>query len=239
MHKIERIALIVTVAAVAWLLAGRPSPDASAHARAVNPADLGPAQNLLLEGKDGVLSLRNDKGRLAWGDQPCSRLWSCAAVHVDKVLKAMLKTDRFVEERTQFDEAAKKQSEDFQRQMESIKAKYGDMAKDNPELAKGKEEMQSLFQQYQKWNEGVNASQSKLMAGQVESAYREMITAVDVVADREKIDMVYRYIPTAAPFDASQLGDAMVQVQARTFLRAPESLDITAEVMKELGLKDQ
>jgi len=29
-----------------------------------------------------------------------------------------------------------------------------------------------------------------------------------------------------------------VQVQARTFLRAPESLDITADVMKELGLKD-
>ena len=64
------------------------------------------------------------------------------------------------------------------------------------------------------------------------------MTAVDVVADRQKIDVVYRFIPAATQFESAQLGDAMVQVQARTFLRAPESLDITADVMKELGLKD-
>jgi hypothetical protein len=28
----------------------------------------------------------------------------------------------------------------------------------------------------------------------------------------------------------------MIQVQARTFLRAPESIDLTADVMKELNL---
>ena len=112
------------------------------------------------------------------------------------------------------------------------------MPKDNPDLAKGKEEMQSLYTRYQKWNEGVSGSQSKLMAGQVESAYKELVTAVDVVADRQKIDVVYRFIPASVPFETSQLGDTMLQVQARTFLRAPESLDITADVMKELGLKD-
>ncbi|MCE9620298.1 MAG: OmpH family outer membrane protein [Planctomycetes bacterium] len=238
MHKIERLVLALSALAIAWMLLGRPSPDAPASARSPFMADLGPAQNILLEGKDGVLTLRNEASHLAWGEQPTSRVWSSAAVHVDKVLKTMLKTDRFVEERNQFDDAAKKQSDDFQRQMEAIKSKYGEMAKDNPELAKGKEEMQSLFQQYQKWNEGVTASQSKLMAGQVETAYRELVTAVDVVCDRQKIDMVYRFIPAAAPFESAQLGDAMVQVQARTFLRCPESLDITADVMKELGLKD-
>jgi hypothetical protein len=239
MKKIERIALCLTILTVAWLLIGRPTPDTTANARAVNMADLGPAQNILLEGKDGVLTLRNEANHLAWGDQPTSRVWSCAAVHLDKVLKKLLASTRFTDERSQFEEAAKKQSGDFERQMEAIKAKYGEMAKDNPDLAKGKEEMQALYGQYQKWNEGISASQSKLMAGQVESAYRELVTAVDVIADRQKIDVVYRFIPAAAPFESAQLGDAMVQVQARTFLRAPESLDITADVMKELGLKDQ
>jgi hypothetical protein len=238
MKKIERIALCLTILTVAWLLLGRPTPDTSANARAVNMADLGPAQNILLEGKDGVLTIRNDANHLAWGDQPTSRVWSCGAVHLDKVLKKLLANTRFMDERSQFEEAAKKQSADFERQLEAIKAKYGDMPKDSPDLSKGKEEMQTLYVQYQKWNEGVSASQSKLMAGQVESAYRELVTAVDVVADRQKIDVVYRFIPAATQFESAQLGDAMVQVQARTFLRAPESLDITAEVMKELGLKD-
>ncbi|MSR34764.1 MAG: hypothetical protein EXS12_08240 [Phycisphaerales bacterium] len=239
MKKVERIALCLTILTVAWLLIGRPTPDTSANARTVNMADLGPTQNLLLEGKDGVLILRNEANHLAWGDQPNSRVWSIAAVHLDKVLKKMLAMDRFVEERNQLIASAKKQSDDFERQMEAIKAKYGDMPKDNPDLAKGMEEFQNLKMQYQKWNEGVSASQSKLMAGQIEVAYRELVTAVDVVADRQKIDVVYRFIPAAAPFESAQLGDAMVQVQARTFLRAPESLDITAEVMKELSLKDQ
>ena len=238
MKKIERIALCLTILTVAWLLVGRPVPDSSANARAVNMADLGPAQNILLESKDGVLTLRNEANHLAFGDQPTSRAWSIAAVHLDKVLKKMLTNERFVEERNQFDEAAKKQNADFERQMEEIKSKYGDMPKDNPDLAKGKEEMQSLYSRYKIWNEGVSGSQSKLMAGQVESAYKELVTAVDVVADRQKIDVVYRFIPASVPFETSQLGDTMLQVQARTFLRAPESLDITADVMKELGLKD-
>ncbi len=238
MKKIERIALCLTVFTVAWLLLGRPAADTNANARAVNMADLGPAQNILLEGKDGVLTIQNQANHLAWGDQPTARAWSMAAVHLDKVLKKLLTNSRFLEERSQFEEAANKQNADFERQMEAIKVKYGEMPKDNPDLAKGKEEMQALYSQFQKWNEGVSASQSKLMAGQVESAYKELVTAVDVVADRQKIDVVYRFIPAAAPFESAQIGDAMVQVQARTFLRAPESLDITADVMKELGLQD-
>ena len=70
MKKIERIALCLTILSVAWLLIGRPTPDTTANARAVNMADLGPAQNILLEGKDGVLTIRNDANHLAWGDQP-------------------------------------------------------------------------------------------------------------------------------------------------------------------------
>jgi hypothetical protein len=59
---------------------------------------------------------------------------------------------------------------------------------------------------------------------------------VDVVADRRKIDLVYRFIPSQTPFESQDLGNAMVQVQGRTFLRAPEQIDLTADVLKELNL---
>ena len=75
-----------------------------------------------------------------------------------------------------------------------------------------------------------------MVADQVEKAYRELTTAVDVVCDRRKIDLVYRFIPSITPFESQDLGNAMIQVQARTFLRAPESIDLTADVMKELNL---
>jgi hypothetical protein len=75
-----------------------------------------------------------------------------------------------------------------------------------------------------------------MVADQVEKAYRELTTAVDVVCDRRKIDLVYRFIPSVTPFESQDLGNAMIQVQARTFLRAPESIDLTADVMKELNL---
>ena len=66
-----------------------------------------------------------------------------------------------------------------------------------------------------------------------------MTAAVDVVGERTKVDLVLRFVPTAQPFDVSSPADAMLQVQVRTFLRYPEAVDITAEVMKELSLKDE
>ena len=96
--------------------------------------------------------------------------------------------------------------------------------------------MQALFERYQKWNAGMQAAQGKLMAEQVEKAYRELTAAVDTVCERRHVDIVYRFIPTALPFESADLGNAMIQVQARTFLHSPEALDLTAEVMKELNL---
>ncbi len=216
------------------LVAPRP-----ADARATPAGDLGPTQAVLLEGKDGVMKLANEGGRPSWGDEPTARAWSAGAVHVDKVLKKLLENQSYQADRTRFDEDAKKQGEEFQKEMETLKGEFGSKGKDDPEFAKGQQAVQALFERYQKWNAGMQAARGKLMAEQVEKAYREMVTAVDVVCDRRKIDMVYRFIPTAAPFDAGDLGNAMVQVQARTFLRAPESIDLTPDVMKELNLSNE
>ena len=63
-----------------------------------------------------------------------------------------------------------------------------------------------------------------------------MIDAVEVVADRNDIDTVYRFIPTDEAFEADNPDQAMVAIRLRTALRYPDELDITDDVMDELSL---
>ena len=56
------------------------------------------------------------------------------------------------------------------------------------------------------------------------------------LADKAQIDLVYRYIPTSEPFMNSSVEQAMLQIQMRPFLRYPDSIDLTAKVLKELDL---
>lgn len=229
--------LLVPAALLAggFLLAHLTAPRA-ADARAVPASDLGPTQAVLLEGKDGTLKLVNEGGRPAWGDDTTARAMSMGAVHVDKVLKKLLDSGSFTDERQRFDDEAKKQGSEFQREMDALKSKYAEKKPEDPEFAQGQAEAKALFERFQQWNGGMQAAQNKLMAEQVERAYKEMTSAVDVVADRRKIDLVYRFIPAHTPFESQDLGNAMVQVQGRTFLRAPEQIDLTADVLKELNL---
>ena len=74
-------------------------------------------------------------------------------------------------------------------------------------------------------------------AEQLEKAYREMIDAVEVVADRMDIDIVYRFIPTSEAFEAENPEQAMMAIRLRTALRYPEQLDITDAVLEEMSLE--
>ena len=235
MKKTHSIVASAALAAAGFLAAQFAAPR-TAVARAVPAADLGPAQAVLLEGKDGAMKLVNADGRPGWGDEPTAKAWSIGAVHVDKVLKKLLDNKSYQDDRARFDEEAKNQGQEFQREMDALKGQYGEKTKDDPEFAAGQAAVQALFERYQKWNAGLQAAQGKLMAEQVEKAYRELVTAVDVICDRRKVDVVYRFIPSSTPFESQDLGNAMIQVQARTFLRAPETLDLTADVLKELNL---
>jgi hypothetical protein len=234
----KRTSTIVASAALAaaGFLAAQLAVPSAAEARANPASDLGPAQAVLLDGKDGAMKLVNADGRPGWGDEPTSRAWAVGAVHVDKVLKKLLDNKSYQDERARFDEEAKGQGQEFQKEMDALKAEYGEKSKDDPDFPKGQAAVQALFERYQKWQAGLQAAQGKLMAEQVEKAYRELVTAVDVIADRRKVDLVYRFIPSSQPFESQDLGNAMIQVQARTFLRAPETIDLTADVLKELNL---
>ncbi len=209
---------------------------APAVATRMLPSDLGPADALILSGKDGVVTLTNQGGRMAWAESPTARAYSVGCLFIDPIMKGILSGDRFSEDRKKFDEEAKTQGMEFERRSKALQEKYPGMKPDDPNIEGARREFKVLQGEYEKWLAALQKIQSKHMAEQVQKAYSELLAAVDIVAERRKIDFVYRFIPPERPFEAFDLSDAMMQVQARPFLRYPAATDITEDVVKELGL---
>jgi len=102
--------------------------------------------------------------------------------------------------------------------------------------AEGQQAFQALQQEYRVFRESIAGETEKMAAEQFEAAYRELTAAVDTVSEKEQIDLVFRFQPTAEPFEAKSSADAIDRIRARCFLRYPAEIDITAEVMKALNL---
>jgi hypothetical protein len=154
-------------------------------------------------------------------------------------MKLLLKSERFEEERKRLEEGAKTQDDEFRKRYSELETKYKDLDPKSPDFEKGRTEVEGFFREVEEWRKGIAGRLSKLQAEQIEKAYREMTAAVDVIADRSRVDLVYRFVPTAQAFETETPADAMLAVQVRTFLRYPEAVDLTAEILKELSLKDE
>jgi len=221
----------------AFLLASRGAPSGFAIAGAPVPSDLGPAEGLLLseKGKDEPVRLSIADGRIAWGDRATNRMWSVAAVDIDTVMKRILEGSSYMEARREAQEAAQTEEADFNRRLQALRDRYS-LTENAPPPPEAQRELMALQQEYQRWLDGVRRRDEKLGAEQFEQAYREMVAAVEAVSEKESIDLVFRFYPTAREFNADRMGEALSQIQSRTFLKYPESIDITPEVMKALNL---
>ena len=74
-----------------------------------------------------------------------------------------------------------------------------------------------------------------------DTASARWVDAINVVADRLDIDTVHRFIPTDDSFEIQPgpgaFQAAMLQIRLRSVLRYPEDLDITSDVLEELGIE--
>jgi galactokinase len=233
MRHLDRLLAVAALGLASFALLARGPLAAPAVADPVPSADeLGPADAvLLLDAKDRKDSLRltNSGGRLSFG----------AAVDVDTCMKRLLATGEFADRRKEVEDEARTQEEQFRAQMQEIEAKYGNIGPNDPKFPEAQREANGVFEAMRRWREGQGRIVGKLAAEQIEAAYRRLVEAVEVVADREKVDLVYRFIPTAKAFETETMEAAGMQVRERTFLRSPESLDLTTEVLKELGVEDE
>ena len=164
-------------------------------------------------------------------------MWSVASVDIDTVMKKLLDRPSYLDARKELDEKTQGEEGEFQKRLEAIKAKYP-TAENAPPPAEAQQEVMALQREYQGWMEMVRRRGEKLGAEQFEQAYRELVSAVETVADKESIDLVFRFYPTAEPFKSERTGEALSQIQSRTFLKYPASIDITSDVMKALNLSE-
>jgi hypothetical protein len=93
-----------------------------------------------------------------------------------------------------------------------------------------------MMQEYQKWQQGTMAIQQKLGSEQIETAFHELVDAVDIVAERLGVDVVIRFVPASEPFESETLDQASDQVSRRILLHHPEAIDLTEKVAQELGV---
>lgn len=203
---------------------------------------LGPATAVDLQGKDSMaIRLHVAEERLAWGDQPQQRIYSTGYVHIGKVLAALMQGASYQEDQAQLQEELLAAQKQIVAGLESVQERMDGLPQDDPEYPEIAKEAQTLFQQREQFLQRANAAKAMLGAEHVERAYRELVDAVNVVADRMHIDIVERFIPTDDSFETppgpQAFNAAMLQIRLRSVLRYPDGSDITDEVLEELGVE--
>ncbi len=234
----------VALSSLALLVSlGRTQNAAIAANSAVAPSsmgDLGPADKLLLTASEGeALTVVNREARIGWGDKTTNRVWSVAAVHTDRIMRALMASPSILEKVKELEEQAMATDAEFQKRAEELQAKYKDVKPGDAGQQEGMQAFQALNAEYTAFRESKLKEVDQVRASQTEDAYKQLVTAVDRICEREQIDLVYRYIPVEVPFKAEGLQQVYSQIQLRTFLKHPAAMDITDAVIKELGVTEE
>lgn len=242
MSRMERLVvhglLVVLLLAV---IAGRPgwvpglTPAAEAEPARLED-ELGPADRLVLRGPDGDVSVSAVDGGLSWGSRSTDRAWSIGAVNVPRLMRSLMESERFDEDRQALREEAEAQNAEYEAQFEAFREEFGEITPEDPKFPEAQQRWQQMMQEYQKWQQGTMAIQQKLGAEQIETAYRELVDAVDIVAEKLGVEMVFRFVPPNEPFESESLDQASDQVGRRLLLKYPDAIDITEKVAGELGV---
>jgi hypothetical protein len=243
MSNRERIVIFGALALLAAVNITVLSNVRGPSAWAQGPAEqthLGPVGSLTLAGADDdLLVLRNTDGRLAWSDNDYARSFSVAFVHVGQAMGPLLEADEYVEEYKELDTELRERYADFSESIDAFRKEHQDITPDDPEMAQVHQTLQAMLQQREQMRVVAARRLGQLASDHIELAYRDLVAAVEVVADRRNIDIVYRFIPTGNDFNAANPPQSYTGVRARIVLKYPEKLDITDEVMEELALEVQ
>ncbi len=198
---------------------------------------LGPAEALTLVEKDHRLVLRNQAGRLSWGDSDHARAYSIGFVHVGKAVGPLLEAEQYAEERDQLEEEIRATDEELDASIAAFMEEHRDLDRDDPLAEDVARAYQQLVQERERWRLERARRRGRLAAEHIEDAYRDLVAAVEVVSERRNIDIVWRFIPTTNELQATNPVQAYTAIRARIALRYPEALDITDEVLQELALE--
>lgn len=200
---------------------------------------LGPVESLMFHGEDEELTISNKEGRLSWGEEDTSRAWSVGFMEVGKGLSQLMKADHYIDAREELNEELQKSMSSSKDALDALRVEGQQMQPDDPAIPDMRQRWDRAYAELQRLQKLASESRAGLLAGQMESSYNEIVEAVNVVAERLNIDMVLRFIPPDGEFNPGNPDSMMMQIRLRTALRVPEGIDITDEVLSELGLDAQ
>ena len=201
-------------------------------------SELGPAETIRITRKDGSdLVLRNTDGRLSWGEEGTHRAHATGLVYIGAVLRQLMDSEVFVEERENLNAELREREEAILAERQTLEERYAEITPDDPGIEDARREFNQLRAEYEQFREAANARVAQLTADQLEQAYRELVAAVNIVADEKGVDIVNRFIPTDDPFEAANADQALAAIRLRSLLRYPKSIDLTADVLDELALE--
>ncbi|MBT4584472.1 MAG: hypothetical protein HOC93_05260 [Phycisphaerae bacterium] len=198
---------------------------------------LGPIDSITLAGSDGDITVKNSDERISWGEEKTSKVWSVGFMETGKALEQLMKADHFVEVRDELDEELEESLKAARETLDEIRERGRSLEPDDPEGPALMQEWESAYRNFEQIQQASIKKRGELAAEQMEESYNEVLEAVNVVSDRLNIDMVLRFIPPDSEFEGNSPDAAIMQIRLRTALRLPEGIDITDEVLSELGLE--
>lgn len=200
---------------------------------------LGPIDSITFSGSENDLTISNSGERLSWGDEKTSRAWSIGFMEPDKALEQLMMADHLVEARDELNEELDEQLAAVRATLDAIRDRRQAMDPDDPESPALRQEWDNTNRKFARIQQQVRKIRTTLVADQMQESYSELIEAVNVVSDRMDIDIVIRYIAPDRDFEDVAPETTLLQIRSRTALRIPEGIDITDEVLSELGLEMQ
>ena len=199
---------------------------------------LGPADSVVLSGDDSDVTITNSEGRISWGEKKTSTVWSIGFMETGKALSQLLKAEHFKEQREDIDAEIKDNLSETRVALEAIAKEAQNLDPEDPNSGKIRQKWQKLYDEFQHLQKLGADARGALMAKQMQESYNEIIEAVNVVSERMNIDMVLRFIPPDGEFEQGNPDSTIMQIRLRTALKLPDGIDITDEVLAELGLDD-
>lgn len=198
---------------------------------------LGPVDSITLAGADGDIKISNADKHLSWGEEKTSRAWSVGFMETGKALEQLVRADHLVEVRDELDQELDEQLSAAKEILDEISERGRAMEPDDPDGPATRQEWEHAYRNFERLQQECMQIRGKLASEQMQEAYKEVLEAVNVVADRLNIDIVLRFIPPDGEFEGISPDSTLMQISLRSALRLPEGVDITDEVLSELGLE--
>jgi Skp family chaperone for outer membrane proteins len=199
---------------------------------------LGPAESVKLLDGEKEVEIKAKGGRVTWGSGDFRQAYSVGFVDISRALNPLMEAPQFADERKTLADELDAKEKEYQERLDAFGKDIEGKDRNDPAVQETIKEAQAVYQEYLEWGRGAVERRNEIDVKQMQAAYKELTSAVDVVAQKLGVDIVLRFIPTEKEFTATDAEGALTEIRLRTAVKYPSGLDITSEVLEELDVED-